>query len=184
MIDLSPYSLHTTPGGSDEYYRASAAFAQSWLDFTRSTLSRPVQGYLAWHTDPDLSFAEAAFEKLVLGVLLREHGADALNLAPVPACVLARLVEAQDQFPHPALEKPVKAIRGLIHDLVHPPERVDEGPVDELPFSGGAAPQVDRLIGWLSATGLSVQATHMARWRDYLHNLSDLGGLCGKKNFR
>ena len=63
------------------------------------------------------TFAEAAFEMLALGVLLREHGAQALGFPLAPAWVLARLVEAQDFLPLPSIEQPVKAIRGFVHGL-------------------------------------------------------------------
>jgi len=181
MDGLTPYSLK--PGGSrsGEYYQAVSAFADRWLETANSTLERPITGYLSWrrlafrveNPGAALSFAEAAFEMLVLGVLLREHGADALGMAPIPAWVLARLVEAQDRLPLPAIERPVKAIRGLIQGLAQPENPPEQLPADSLPFSGGAAALAGRLADWLSAGGLGAQAAHMAAWRDYLAGLDE-----------
>jgi uncharacterized protein len=175
MNEPSPYSLQTTPGRSDEYYHAAAVFADTWLAKTRDALRRPLKSFLDWHTDPDPSDEEAGFEMLVLGVLLREHGADALNMAPVPAWVLARLVEAQDRLPITAVEKPVKAMRGLIHGLAQAADEncAAEQAVDELPFDAGASALVGRLVDWLAAAGLGAQALHMRRWRDYLAQLRE-----------
>src|SRR5512142_2317820 len=112
MIACQPSSLKTD-GNSDEYYRVISRFTDHWLESVQAPLERPVAGFLASIAE-ERSFAEAAFEMLVLGVLLCEHGAQALLLLPAPAWMLARLVEAQDRLPLPAVDKPIKAMRGLV----------------------------------------------------------------------
>jgi hypothetical protein len=184
MDGPTPYSLKNDGGRSTGYYQAISDFADRWLATVEVSLARPVSIYLNWRGEqasddtekaprPALSFPEAAFEMLVLGVLLREHGAEALNLPSVQGWVLARLVEAQDRLPLPAIERPAKAIRGLIQGLAQVGVPQEQGPVDSLPFAEGAAPLVGRLVDWLEAGGMGAQAAHMAGWRDFLAGLPE-----------
>jgi len=174
MDTSSPYSLTAANGRSDDYYLLIAALAARWLSAARITLARPINDHLAWRKTRPLavSFEEAAFEMLVLGVLLREHGAEALNLPPLPAWLLARLIDAQDRLPIAAVEKPVKAARGLIQGLAKAGETPEDA-VDEQPFPGGAGALAGRMVDWLEAAGLSAQANHVSAWRDYLLQLPE-----------
>lgn len=169
-----PYSLKNNRHSSDAYYEAISAFTSRWLAAAEMTLARPVrdfQSFLDRECQQPRTFAEVAFEVLALGVLLREHGEQALNMAPAPAWILARLVEAQDRLPLPAVEKPVKAMRGLIRGLAQPEERTGASP-DTLP-SPTAAALVEKLVDWLLAEGLTAQAERMADWRAYLSQMDD-----------
>jgi hypothetical protein len=152
-----------------------AAFTDSWLAAQEVLLERPVSGlqrFLASQTPGGMTrtFGEAAFDLLALGVLLREHGEQALQMAPVPAWLLARLVETQDRLP--LAEKPFKAVRGLIRGLAQVEERSGDSP-DTLPFPAGAAPLVGRLVDWLQAEGFAAQAERMDRLRAYLAHLDE-----------
>lgn len=164
-----PYSLKTPGGSSDEYYRVIAAFADRWLEGAGACLARPVSGFLAY-LGQERSFAEAAFEMLALGVLLREHGAQALQFPLAPAWVLARLVEVQDCLPLPSIEQPVKAVRAFVRGLAAGDTVPDEA-VDALPFGEGAAAVVERLVGWLRAQGDTAQADRLAQWAGFLSAL-------------
>ena len=169
MLDTKPYSLKSTNGSSNEYYQVIAAFADRWLEGAGVCLARPVGAFLAT-LGQERTFAEAAFEMLALGVLLREHGAEALGFPLAPAWVLARLVEAQDFLPLPSIEQPVKAIRGFVHGLASSQDVPDDA-VDELPFGEGAAAVVERLLGWLRAQGQNAQADRLEQWAGFLSGL-------------
>lgn len=172
-----PYNLRPGSRSSDAYYQVIAAFTDRWKASVLSALERPTAGFQAYWAGqfPDgsaRSREEIAFEMLALGVLLREHGEQALQMDPVPAWVLARLVETQDCLPLPVVEKPVKAMRGLIRGLAQSEALTGASP-DTLPFPAGAAPLVGRLVDYLMAEGLKAQAERLAEWRDYLAQLDD-----------
>jgi uncharacterized protein len=190
MIGCKPYCLKSAEGTSDEYYQVIAAFADRWLASVRGTLAQPVkhfQAFLAWRASAPgelnhlpvqnpppavRNFSELAFEMLVLGVLLREHGEQALRFPLAPAWMMARLVETQDRLPLPAIEKPVKAMRGLMQGLASGEAVADSAtPVDELPFDDGAAGIARRLVSWLEAEGMHAQAERLAQWSEYLAGL-------------
>jgi hypothetical protein len=179
------YSLKGDASSSDAYYQTIARFTDDWLGRAERQLARPVQDFLnelqgaaaaeaaAWEESaaarPERSFAEAAFEMLVLGVLLREHGAQALRLAPAPAWVLTRLIEAQDALPLPAVEKPVKAMRGMLQGLTAPLETGAD--FEALAGDASAAEITARLLTWLRAAGQATQAEQLTAWQSYLTGL-------------
>jgi uncharacterized protein len=173
------YSLRGDQGNSDEYYQVISALADAWIEETTVTVSRVAANFQAFAAgcgskeQPERLTAETAFEMLVLGVLLRERGAQALQMPAVPAWMLARLIETQDRLPLPAVEKPVKAVRGLIQGLAQPDLTHESTPIDALPFSEGASNLVGRLVDWLNASGSGPQAAHMALWRDYLAQMDE-----------
>jgi uncharacterized protein len=179
MTPGKTYSLRANQASSDEYYRDISALADTWLAESSQAAGRLVSSFQAFlaSQNPDgqttRSIEEITFEIVVLGVLLNEHGAQAVQMPGVPAWMLARLVEAQDRMPLPAIEKPVKAVRGLIQGLAQPDSPPDPTPVDSLPFPEGAATVVARLVTWLQAAGNGAQAARMADWRDYLAQLDE-----------
>src|SRR5262249_55195323 len=133
MISCKPYSLKSAQGNSDEYYRVISAFAERWLESVQATLARPVADFLAFY-QAERSFAEVAFEMLARGGLRREHGAQALHRPAAPAWMLAKLVETQDRLPLPAIEKPIKTMRGLVQGLATGDTPAGPGSlIDELP---------------------------------------------------
>jgi hypothetical protein len=113
---------------------------------------------------------------LVLGVTLREHGCQALDMPLVPAWVLARLIETQDALPLPEVEKPIKAVRGWIQGMVQDgpgDDAAERIAVDFKPFRGGASDLVERLIVWMRSANMGAQAERMEGWRDYLGSLDE-----------
>lgn len=171
----APYSLTASEHTSDSYYRAVSVYADQWIAQARALLAGPVGKYRAFLANQGLevcSFEEAAFEMLVLGVLLQEHGAQALDMPGLPAWLLARLIEAQDRLPVPAVEKPAKAARGLIQGLTQP-EQPDPTPVDLKPFRGEAEDLVNRLAAWLRSADMAAQAVRMERWSAYIDSLEE-----------
>ena len=183
MTQTRPYSLQSSSGSSDEYYQAVARFTDGWLEWCRARLARPLADFSAWRRArellewknmPERGLDELSFELLVLGVLLREHGAQALDMEPIPAWVLARLVETQDNFPLPAVEQSIKTVRGWLQGLAQDSEDEDrDTPVDLHPFQGGAAHLATHLVDWLNSAGVSAQAERMAAWRDYFIQLDE-----------
>jgi len=172
-----PYTLKLDGRSSDGYYQTIAAFTDTWLEQNLPALARPAGDFaVAMRSLPGewqpRTAAELCFEMLVLGVLLREHGEQALQMSPVPAWLLTRLVEAQDHLPLPAVEKPVKAVRGILYGLARVEEPSGASP-DTLPFPGGAALLVGRLVDWLHAQGLTAQGERMREWRDYFSLLDE-----------
>ncbi len=173
MNTVHPYSLKADFPTSDAYYKTITAYTDEWLAAARSGLRGPVLGlqkYLSTSTSlPERSFDELAFEMLVLGVSLREHGCKALDMPAVPAWVLARLIDTQDALPVAEVEKPIKAVRGWIQGMVQDEDDGDEIPeVDLRPFRGGASALVERLITWMRSANMAAQAERMEGWRDYL----------------
>jgi len=179
MEEQTTYSLRGQGSNSDDYYRTIATFADQWLQEARSGLARPVKAFMDYRATrrgpepsrtPTPGFDEAAFEMLVLGVQLRENGAQALQLAPAPTWVLARLVDAQDRLPLPAVEKPIKAMRAIVQGLAAGDE-TDQPAVDEVGYKDGPAGAVRRLVEWLRAQGSSAPARRLEDWAAYLSSL-------------
>jgi hypothetical protein len=179
MMEHRPYALKSSRSSSDGYYQAIAAYTNAWFENAHTTLRKPVEGFLAFLNTrsadvPARGFNEAAFEMLVLGVLLREHGCQALDMPVLPAWLLARLIETQDALPLAEVEKPIKAMRGWIQGMV----QEDEAPgapeaVDLKPFRGSAAGLVERLMGWMRSANMAAQAERMEGWRDYMACLDE-----------
>lgn len=183
MEERTTYSLRVQGPNSDDYYRTIASFADQWLQEVRSGLARPVKDFMDFRSSqhgsepsraPTPGFDEAAFEILVLGVQLRENGAQALQLAPAPTWVLARLVEAQDRLPIPAMEKPIKAMRAIVQGLAAGDDAARDAAqpvVDEVDYKDGPAGAVRRLVEWLRAQGSSASANRLEDWAEYLSSL-------------
>lgn len=171
-----PYTLKLNGHSSDGYYQAIAAFTDAWLNATLPPLARAVEHFREVKTNQpggwvERSAEEICFEMLVLGVLLRQNGEQAVQMDPGSAWLLARLVEAQDRLPLPAVEKPVKAVRGLLYGLARGETTSGASP-DMLPISGAAA-LVARLVDWLNAQGLNAQAERLDEWREYFTGLDE-----------
>lgn len=171
----APYSLTDSTHTSDSYYQVVSAYTDHWITQVSKQISGPVGSYRAFLANQGLdvcSFQEAAFEMLVLGVLLQEHGAQALDIPELPAWLLACLIKAQDMLPVPAVEKPAKAARALIQGLVQSAQP-DLTPVDLKPFRGEAEDLVELLVNWLKSADMAYQALRMARWCAYLDSLEE-----------
>jgi hypothetical protein len=151
------YSLRLTGRDSDEYYRSIAAFADRWLAEARLAAAGEIAGFRAFRQQAGQaprSEAELAFELLALGVLLREHGAEAAAFPAWAARLQGALLQAQERCPR--LERPAKVARGLAGFIA----RARRG--------GAPVPSLDHLLGWLRAHGEAGRAGRLAQWQDYL----------------
>jgi hypothetical protein len=175
MTNRIPYSLQSSNHTSDRYYRDIAAFAERWSAYTRETVAEVVNDFRAFRQSEGMaerSFEACALELLALGVLLREHGRQAMNLPGWSAWLLAKLVILQGKWP--GAERAIKTGRGLITGAL--PDTVDQQqgtsagaghdcPDDRLPPEPRA---VAALIRWLRAHGETAQAERFTAWLDYL----------------
>lgn len=161
MIDPITYSLRAGSSNSDGYYRAIAAFADEWLGRAWVRVGECIGRFQAYRRSMGLaerSFAEYAFEMLVLGVLLREHGAEAARLPRWKMRLLADLVEWQERLAWAA--GLIKRARGRL-----------VGGIDALGRASSAAgDDVPRLIDWLRAHDREAQADRLAAWQAYLQS--------------
>lgn len=154
MINPITYSLRLDSPDSDAYYRTVATFADQWLDRAWVRVGKCIGGFQAYQRSmalPERSFAEYAFEMLVLGVLLREHGTEAARLPGWKVRFLAGLVKWQARLPW--AEGVVKQLRGWLLGI-------DAG---EHPRRNGDN-DVAQLIDWLRAQDRDTQAARLAEW--------------------
>jgi hypothetical protein len=160
MIDPITYSLRAGSSNSDGYYRAIAAFADDWLGCARARVGGSVDGFQTYRRSAGLaerSFAEVAFEMLVLGVLLRVHGAEAVRLPGWKVRLLGSLVEWQGQLPW--AEEVIKRARGWL------------GSIDVWEcVSNAKDDDVSHLIDWLRSHDREAQADRLAEWQAYLQS--------------
>jgi len=157
MTRTITYSLRLDALNSDEYHRTIAAFADSWLKQTRLEVPDLVTGFRAFRQvrgEPDRSDAEYAFELLTLGVLIREHRAEAGRMPPWAERLLEGLVSIQNR--HPRMESVIKFFRGLsawVTDRVPGREQGDD--------------ILGRIIAWLAANDETAKEKRLGEWRDF-----------------
>lgn len=160
MIDPITYSLREGSSNSDGYYRAVDALADEWLGLARVRVGGGIGGFEAYRRSMGLagrSFAEYAFEMLVLGVLLREHGVEAARMPGWKVRLLAGLVEWQGRLTW--AEGVIKRLRGRL------------GGIDaQGQASSAGGDDVPRLIDWLRAHDREAQADRLAEWQGYLQS--------------
>ena len=155
------YSLRADGHDSTDYYRTIASFTEEWLESTQNEVGDLLSDFRAFRQGaglPGRSDAEYAFELLVLGVTLREHGADAASLPGWLAHTQRILLSAQDRWP--GLEGSIKVWRGRL------------GPFGKKLETGRSGyGDVSRLLTWLRANGNSTQADRLSQWQDYFDTL-------------
>ncbi len=160
MIDPITYSLRRGSSNSDGYYHTIAAFADEWLEHAWVRVGECIGGFQAYRRSmelPERSFAEYAFEMLVLGVLLREHGAEAARLPVWKVRLLASLVGWQGRLPWAG--GAIKRVRGWLDG------------VDALGWASRAGgDDLPRLIDWLRAQDRETQADRLAEWQGHLQS--------------
>lgn len=155
------YSLRADGHDSTNYYQAIASFTDEWLESAQNEVGDLLADFHAFCQRagfPMRSDAEYAFELLVLGVLLREHGTDAASLPDWLANTQKILLRAQDQWL--GLEGMIKVWRGWLGWLGKKLETGRKGYGD-----------VSRLLMWLRANGNSTQADRLSQWQDYFDTL-------------
>ena len=156
MTRIITYSLRLEAQNSDAYYRAIATFADQWLARAMSRVSEDVarfRDYRCSRGEPDRSEAECAFELLALGVLLHEHGDEALRWPAPVARALSWMVAAQSRWPR--AEGVIKAIRGWAGWFL----RAWQMPMGEDTLQG--------LLAWLRANGDGARADRLEQWLAY-----------------
>ena len=160
MIEAITYSLRSEQAGNDEeYYQTIRAFTDAWLEETQKTVGALVADFQVWRAGQSLavrSIGEHAFELLVLGVYLREHGAQAENFPEAAAVLLETLLDAQEEL-HWA-EDVVKTLRGLVNGISDPGESAGKDLVN-----------LERLLLWLRAQGEHTKAARLAEWQAYFN---------------
>ncbi len=168
MPRIITYSLRREAQNSDDYYRMIARFADDWTARAARGLKDVVASFRLFRQEAgskipfrglsDRSEAEYAFELLALGVLLREHGAEAARSPEWWTRAQGWLVGAQERWPR--AEAPVKTARGWLGWIGR---RMRARRAD----GGDAA----RLIAWLKANGEEAKAERLAQWQDFFEAL-------------
>src|SRR5574341_2201329 len=169
MPRIITYSLRREAQNSDDYYRAIARVADEWTARAVRRLKDVVITFRLFRQEAgskipfrglsDRSEAEYAFELLALGVLLREHGAEAARSPEWWTRAQGWLVRAQERWPR--AEALVKTARGWLGWIGR---RMRARRAD----GGDAA----RLIAWLKANGEDAKAERLAQWQDFFEALS------------
>ena len=164
-METITYSLRDGRAESDIYYRDIAAFADEVLAEVERRLGRLPQAYRSYLEDcigeDARTHPEYALELLALGVLWQVYAVDAMALPSLPRRVLtglARLRERGGWF-----KRGADFLRGMLAT----PFLVGGGRPAEV-----ATPkleQLDRLLGWLGATGaFDQEVKRLAGWREFL----------------
>ena len=112
---VMPYTLRAGAVNSDAYYHTISVFADDWLLHMQDVAGDLVDNFqVFWQATGGSvrSFAERAFELLTLGVLLREHGAEAASLPKWLAWMLRELIEFQSRVVW--AKRVIKPMRGFL----------------------------------------------------------------------
>ncbi len=156
-MDVITYSLCDGQKRSDAYYRAVAAFTDEVLAEANRRIQPLMEAF-----QPSLSAPEVTLELLTLGVLWRVYAGDALGLAAGPRRALTCLARLREKGG--CLKAGADVLRGALAALFLSP--------------GGRSPagspspsldHLDRLLGWLEATGdFKQEVKRLRAWRDCL----------------
>ena len=161
------YSLRAGARTSDEYYRDIARFTDRWVEAATRQMRDGIVRFREFRRENDLadrSEAECAFELLTLGVLLREHCAEAKGLpgwlARIQMALTLRLSLRGLQDRRPQAENFVKVARGCLGRLAR---RREAGRVRNS--------DVGRLLTWLRAAGDAARADRLAQWQAFFEEI-------------
>lgn len=161
-MDAITYSLRAGRPNSDQYYQDVAAFTDEVLAEGRDLISPLVEAYRVHRGAEALSPEEHGLELLTLGTLWHLYSDDALELGAVPRQVLTKLVEWRQQGG--ALKPSIDWLRGVLATLFLEPE--------DDPMACFCIDSLDKLLGWLEATGeFRQEVLHLQPWRDLLAGL-------------
>jgi hypothetical protein len=157
MPKIITYSLRLDRPDSGDYYRAVAAFTDTWQAGAIRETASLIAGFRAYRQAPglpDRSDGEYAFELLVIGVLLSEHAADIGRMTGFTRSILKGLVSIQKRWPR--TENAIKHLRGwtgaLARMLVSTP-------------AGGAKANLSDMLDWLRANEENGKADRLAQWQ-------------------
>jgi hypothetical protein len=163
MTRFRTYSLALGARNSDDYYRTIAAFADDWLASSLPLVPEITADFRAFlkHAGlPGRSDMEIAFEMLVLGVLLREHGREAALHPAWYLHLMQNLLQVQANSAR--FETAIKFCRGLIGGI---------GRWIKIPETEIAG--VRRLTTWLRANGEGSRARRLDQWGEFLASLEE-----------
>jgi uncharacterized protein len=163
MIRTITYSLHQGARDSGDYYRTIAAFADEWCatHLQRvADITVEFQAFLEDSGQAGRSEIEIAFEMLVLGVLLREHGQEAAHRPAWNLKLMEKLVSRQAGSTR--LEPVIKRCRGLLGGI---------SKSNRLPEKGAGGLQ--QLNAWLRANGEQSRAQRLEQWEAFLTSLGE-----------
>ena len=152
---LKPGSFH-----SDEYHRTISDFAESWIATVMPDLRDLVNGFRQYRLEQgmaDRSDAEYAFELLALGVLLREHGGEAVRMRGRVRRWMSRLIDLQNR--QPRWEKQVKALRGWLGWMAR-----------RFPSWEDEDDRIELLIDWLAAEGETAKEERFREWHAWFQS--------------
>jgi uncharacterized protein len=164
MTRIITYSLRLDAPSSDGYYRTIAAFADSWLKQASAEVSDLVNGlreYGQGISKPDRSDAESAFELLALGVLLREHLAEAVQMPSWAERLLNWLVSVQSRIPW--TESVIKLLRGWLGWVAN-----------QLPDRERGEDVIGRMIAWLGANDEPTKEKRFSEWQTYFNSKGEV----------
>lgn len=161
MTDPITYSLRLDSPDSGAYYQTIAAFTDEWQERAWVRVGECIGGFQAYRRSmelPERSFAEYAFEMLVLGVLLRAYGDRVAGLPGWRSWLLGGLVRWQKRLLW--AEGAFKRLRGWLTGIGAGRHRRRDGGHD-----------VPQLIDWLRAQGRTAQADRLTEWQTYFGSI-------------
>jgi hypothetical protein len=164
-MEVITYSLRDGQKRSDTYCRAVAAFTDEVLAEADRRIRPLVEAFRADSPEAGKrprTAPEYILELLTLGVLWRVYAGDALDLARVPRLMLTCLAHARQRGG--CLKASADVLRGALAALFLAPRSYD---LAETPSP--TLDHLDRLLGWLEATGdFSQEVKRLRAWRDFL----------------
>lgn len=162
------YSLKCGQEDSENYYKASEAFAEEVISVIDSLCGLIIEKFML-HIGEDLDDMdlklEHGFELLVLGTLWQLYSGDATGLEKAPRHLLSGLSRLRAQGG--ALKPGIDFIRGILSTLFLSPDLYDNDFITD-PTPG----QFNRLLDWLQATGeFNREVERLRIWQDYISTL-------------
>ncbi len=164
-MEVITYSLRDDQKRSDAYYRAVAAFTDEVLAEADRRIQPLVEAFRADSRRADKlprTVEEYILELLTLGVLWRVYAGDALSLAGGPRRALTCLAHLRQKGG--CLKASADVLRGTLAALFLSPHG---GDLAETPLP--TLDHLDRLLGWLEATGdFNQEVKRLRAWQDFL----------------
>lgn len=163
-IPVITYSLRDNREQSDQYYHAVAAFADEVIAEGERHAAPVLRSFESFLRETDRETVrtrpEYLYEFLTLGVLWRVYVRDAVALAAAPRRVLTGLARLRAR--NRRLKVGVDALRGILATWLLASEP------DDVPDAPRALNTLNRLLGWLEATGnFNEEVKRLSNWRDF-----------------
>ena len=157
MPRIITYSLCLENSDANFYYRDIARFADTWLAGALRQAGELIGGFRDYRRsldEPERSEAECAFELLVLGVLLCEHGDEAAGFPAAARVLLDWLQQGQARWPR--WENVFKTLRGWVGRVAR-----------QVKAQRAAGDDLAALISWLRTNGETGRADRLVQWQAY-----------------